>query len=115
MGFRSTFVTEDMNITWPIWFREKYPHLNFGDDNNGQLSTKFEIKIYEDDIFKDIQKVLVEVNFCLKFTIAVLHECGGINRVDITKDKVEYAEIKDWGRVDFLNHNYCYYCEEFKD
>ena len=24
MGFRSTFTTEDNNIQWPQWFREKY-------------------------------------------------------------------------------------------
>jgi len=24
MGFRSTFTTEDYNIQWPQWFREKY-------------------------------------------------------------------------------------------
>jgi hypothetical protein len=113
MGFRSTFTSDAWAKEWPAWFKGKhgaYLHINDGQS----LSTKNEIKLYDDEIFKDIQRVLP---FCCcheRVRLCALHECGGVTLVDIRPDSIEYLEFQEGSvtKRDFITHEYCYGCTE---
>lgn len=48
MGFRSTFTTDDYNIAWPAWFREKYRGVIwFAGDGRGPLHSVRAAKTYK--------------------------------------------------------------------
>jgi hypothetical protein len=111
MGFRSVFVTASNGQVWPQWFRNKYDKwLNIPE--MGLLSTKEEVKVYEDHIFLDIQLALDPEQFPLR--VVVLHECGGITLVDIHSDNIVYSEPGHGAfKVrPFITHSYCYCCTE---
>ena len=104
MGFRSTIITEDLGgIKLPKWFVQKWSeYYNFGSqshakryykDNTLLISSKFENKFYmgeDEEIFIDIQKICQKKDID-KFIIVMLHECGGITRVQIEKDKIRWT------------------------
>ena len=110
MGFRSTFVTEDSSQAWPQWFIDKYKNIIHFPAHHGPLSTKTEIKIYDDLIFRDIQQTLIECGEDHSFRMVLLHECGGVTLVDITGNSIVYSESRDFKTVDFIEHSYCYSC-----
>ena len=123
MGFRSTFITEDIAITWPEWFKGKYKFIHFP-AKCGCISSKFEVKLYcgvEEELFLDIQKVVFDANSDLgveNFIIVILHECGGISRVQISKESIRMTEppmsIKEWAEVVSTQHSYCYGCSDIE-
>lgn len=96
MGYRSTFVTDDVLIQVPDWFVEKWPTINYGEDEGKPafpLSSKFERKFYngvQEELFLDIAQVLREVSekYPKQVTIALLHEDGMIDRITITGKKI---------------------------
>lgn len=96
MGFRSTMVTEDNPVEWPVWFHQKYlEKLNFNSDSSGRisgvLSTKMEWAIYKslEELHEDIYKVIGELGLARDpFHLVWLHECGGITKVEIYPEGV---------------------------
>lgn len=111
MGFRSTLITEHHSFTWPDWFKDKYS-ARFNLEDKGVLSSKYENKW--NFIEEDIQKVLLEKqwDFELEFVLVYLHECGGITRVQFTKDGPKYSVPIDWEETDGIWHSYCYGCSD---
>ena len=119
--FRTTFVSEDFAIKPPEWFKEKYDWVNFS-CWNGQAGLgiaspnerKFYSNLNETELFVDIQKVLHESDFDGVFTIVLLHECGGVTLVKITKDNISGREPVSWKEVDRVEHDYCYGCSDIE-
>ena len=123
MGFRSTIATFDFSgVKLPKCFRDKYANdFNFRVPSHNRkgkiptlfLSSKYEIKTYGIgmDLPIDIQRVLREKDV-EQFVIVWLHECGGITRVQIEKERIVYTEPSGWNVVDEITHNYCYGCSD---
>lgn len=118
MGFRSTMITDHAQYGWmmPDWFKEKYPWLN---SEQFPLSSKTEVKFYanvsKQEVFVDMQKILRERENPPKDIIVVLvHECGGITRVKITKDSITAKIPLEWLDVEDTGHYYCYGCSDDK-
>lgn len=115
-----------MNIQIPDWFIEKYPNIKAtikpelpiegGNHWFFPLSTAKEQKFYfpfeEYEMFKDIQKIIEVKTFPL--AIVLLHECGGITRVEIGKDYIRGSEPTAWKNVSQVEHDYCYGCSDTK-
>ena len=126
MGFRSNFITEYMpGIEVPEWFVEKYPdryvHGEAG-KHTFPIIQVWESKFYdlfnETEILKDIQKVLQEradKNWKPKIVLVLLHECGGITRVEITDDSIRGNEPTEWKEVEAVEHDYCNGCSDLKE
>lgn len=124
MGFRSNFITEDMRgIEVPRWFNEKYPqHYCWRNNNTGQYffpimqpwESKFYSALAETEIFLDIQRILRESDSTIDIVLILLHECGGITRVKITKEKITGREPTEWKEVESVTHDYCYGCSDTK-
>ena len=111
-------ISEDLNIPIPDWFRKKYDDLLNFNNNNFPISTKFEIKTYSDrgiELVKDIRKV-ISSNETLIDPVGVvfiwLHECGGVTKFKIYKDKIVYSEPMEWGEVKNITHWHCNKCSE---
>lgn len=120
MGFRTTMTTGDWCLNIPNEFLDKYPYIRaFRNEENGTyhlpLSLNTEIKFYssfeETEMFKDIQKLMVEQDV-EDIDLVLLHECGGITKVIIYKDKILGMEPTEWKNVDSVEHNYCYGCND---
>lgn len=123
MGFRSTLATQDFSgVKLPKWFRDKYENdfyfrvpYSFAKSKIPTLflSSKYELKTYGIgmDLPTDIQKVLIEKDVN-QFVIVWLHECGGITRVQIEKERIVYTEPSGWSVVDEVTHDYCYGCSD---
>jgi hypothetical protein len=127
MGFRTTITTEDLSgVKLPKWFVEKWKrYYNFGEHKRlfGNpyyrkdtllISSKCEVKMYEgkdEEIFTDIQKICKKKNIDT-FIAVMLHECGGITRVQIEKDKIRLSEPTGWEEVEEITHDYCYGCSD---
>ena len=123
MGFRSTFITEDLPIDWPVWFVDKWQewvHFLHGDNGvaTGCISSKCEAKTYGkwEELPQDIQKVWSEINHQAlgAFRLLFFHECGGCSVFDISKDKIVITEPEAWSKVDEISHFYCVGCHEEK-
>ena len=123
MGFRSTFITEDNRLIIPKWFIkkwEKYVNIsNFKSDsmiahskrNAMPLSSKVEGKTYFlwNELLPDIQKAMKEDLFYKDFEHPIiliwLHDCGGITKVKIYKDKIAYSEPTNWEKTSGVTHD----------
>ena len=117
MGFRSMFITEDFPIEWPEWFVEKYADfVNFHPTNRGAISSKREGKTYGifADLHEDIRKVIPWHVWYddLKFVLVYLHECGGVTRCQIERDRVLWTEPDSWRKTDGVEHDYCSGCSD---
>ena len=119
MGFRSTFVTEDLfpDAFWPTWFREKYvDSVNIG----ACLSSKMECKTYYTwkDLDADICRVLAEApddeyaRPLRNVVLVYLHECGGITRVELSPAGPRYSEPESWREEFGVTHLSCYGCSD---
>jgi len=126
MGFRSTLISENIDISWwPEWFKDKYSEII---GTEGVLRSKHEMKTYRyEQLPNDIQKALMEANPKLLgmegFTIIWLHECGGITKVQILADEIiagdpsgwtTYSQEKDGCVSQDGGHNYCYGCSDLR-
>ena len=125
MGFRTTITTDALGgVKLPKWFIKKWRKDYFFGvgsswslSNHLLISSKQEKKMYmgkEEEILIDIQKVCKE-NDIDKFIVVMLHECGGITRVQIEKDKIRFSEPTGWNEVDEITHDYCYGCSDLRD
>ena len=118
MGFRSTFTTEDYNISWPDWFYEKYQTLVFfREDRKGTIAARHEAKTYMDQSLKnlpqDIQRAINWDDFRpLKFVVVFLHECGGITRCQIEANSIKWSEPDSWRKEDDITHDECFGCSD---
>jgi len=127
MGFRSTFTTEDCNrIEWPDWFVNKYScAVWFNEISNGftpmprvprgTISSKNEQKAYGflDELHLDIQKAIQWDALDIEsFILVFLHECGGITRCQIERDKIKWSEPASWRVTDGVEHDTCYGCSD---
>ena len=98
MGYRTTFVTEDIYLEIPDWFKKKWPNLSYGDgardrESGFPIASTYERKFYEgveDELFIDIARVLREhkEEYPKEVVIVLLHEDGEIDRVTVTADSV---------------------------
>ena len=123
MGFKTTIITEDYGeIKLPKWFIKKWKRLYyFGETYNGVkdvllVSSKREVKMYngsQEEILIDLQKIVKKENMN-NLIIVMLHECGGITRVQIEKDKIRLSEPTGWYEVENITHDYCYGCSDLK-
>lgn len=115
-------MTEDFQgVEVPEWFISKYPQYHYSWNTYRPLlsiASRSERKFYqplkETELFTDLQKVLVETEFDSTLTVVLLHECGGITLVHITKDKITGREPTAWKEVEEVQHDYCYGCSELK-
>lgn len=129
MGFRSVFITKDQGYELPAWFLEKWGDWwNFHVRNDGKkflpISSKFEQKMYggtefsdkglSDELHGDLQRVLCEQKDDYGFPLVLvwLHECGGITRVEIHKDRILFSEPSDWEEAQGCTHSYCGGCSD---
>lgn len=86
--------------------------LRLEDDYQG-YEDAHELKYYGniEDRFKNIQELIEDTPI-----IGVLiHECGGITRVEIHKDRVLLSEPTGWKTVKEVGHYYCYGCSDVKE
>ena len=87
MGYRSTFVTEHVAITWPEWFVLKYhEHVFFNTDfsgSRGVIASKAEGKFYAPgvgifgELVSDVERVCTEVGMH-EFKMVVMYEDGQV-------------------------------------
>lgn len=115
MGFRSTLTTESLGITWPQWFRDKYADsIQFTPDGTGPLHSKRELKTYGMwlDLHTDIQRAIEWTVNMRSLVMVYLHECGGITRCQIEKDKITWSEPDGWRVTEGVEHDYCYGCSD---
>ena len=115
-------MTEDFQgVEIPSWFLGKYPQYHYSWNSYKPLlsiASRSERKFYsafkEEELFTDLQKVIVEVEFDSVLTVVLLHECGGVTLVHISKDNITGREPTEWKEVDEVQHDYCYGCSELK-
>lgn len=122
MGFRSTFITEDIRIIVPDWFVKKHKKNFFINYNRKRgvytlpIASRFEFKTYSQlatDLYDDLQKVLNDFNKenppVVEIAMMWFHECDGVTRVKIRPNEIVFAETsEDWTIVDDVTHDYCY-------
>lgn len=121
MGFRSTYISEDWNVKWPSWFREK--HKDWINASN-MIVSPCEVK-FADEIMQDIHKALRELkwfdNGPDSYSMVGIHECGGVSKVEFYEDSIyaghplewEVERQEDWVNSQF-GHVYCYGCSDLK-
>lgn len=120
MGFRSNFIAGVSGYNIPEWFKEKYPTWSYCENNQSCVAQLWESKFYfsfkEDERITDIQKMLVENTDWggKEIVIVLLHECGGITRLQVTRTDIIATEPTAWKKVDGVEHNYCYGCSDYK-
>jgi len=101
MGFRSTLVSQDIGVgVIPDWFKAKYDdRLLF--PNGLMIVSKMEAKYYCNTMFEDYRKVLLEFDYFDNHTypvsILVLGESGSITNVLVSKFKVVFNIITEFG------------------
>lgn len=120
MGFRSKMMTEEFQgIQVPDWFISKHPRLHYGWDwykPTLSISSRSERKFYsafkDEELFTDLQKVLVEAEYTGTLSVVLLHECGGITLLFITQTSIQGREPTAWKEVEQVGHDYCYDCSK---
>ena len=118
MGFRSTFVTDDIGIEWPTWFVDKWKdwvHFTFCNEQAmGPISSRVEHKTYTkwEELPTDIQKVISTYPDDLRKRIRLLffHECGGCSCFDIKPQSIVLTEPVAWREKDSISHYSCGEC-----
>jgi hypothetical protein len=99
MGYRSTLITEHHPDKLPSWFEEKYSKDILVIDGT-LIASKRGFKIYDNAIFEDLQKALIECGFYERsknnsLNVAVLHEDCEVSKVIIWRDNIFYALMHD--------------------
>jgi hypothetical protein len=94
MGFRSTLITDYYGFDLPQWFGEKYDRLITVIDGT-LIASKMEFQIYNNNIFEDLQRALIEAGYFNStkdrvFHVAVLHEDAEITKVVIGATEIHY-------------------------
>ena len=120
MGFRSTFVTDDLGIEWSTWFVDKWKdwvHFAFWNGQAmGPISSRVEAKTYTHwkELPTDIQKVISEKFDPLRKRIRLLffHECGGCSCFEIKPESIIITEPIAWREKDDVTHYSCGECHK---
>jgi hypothetical protein len=120
MGFRSTFVTDNIGIEWPTWFVDKWKdwvHFAFWNEKAmGPISSRVEHKTYTKwvELPTDIQKVISEESDSLRKRIRLLffHECGGCSCFEIKPTDIIITEPVAWREKDDVGHYSCGECHK---
>lgn len=126
MGFRTTATTNETHgLDIPEEFFDKYPYVAKTpcDRCEGKyhfpMSLTREIKFYNEfertEMFLDIQKLMIAQDYNSDIVFVLLHECEGITKVHIYKDKILGMEPTAWKSVTSVTHNYCYGCSDPKN
>ena len=94
MGYRSTLITDHYSDELPAWFSEKYSK-DITVIHGTLIASKQEFKIYDNELFEDLQKALIEAGYFEpkggpSLHCAVLHEDGLISKVVIGIDSIQY-------------------------
>ncbi|MEC3918608.1 hypothetical protein [Nocardia sp. CDC160] len=108
-------ISEDLPIALPLWFVEAHPELHFRSDADGSsrlpIASRSERKFYsskDDPLFLDLQRVLNETpSWSHNVELILFHECGGITKVLVTRDRIRMAEPTGWSEVDEIEHWFC--------
>jgi hypothetical protein len=120
MGFRGTFTTSSFSESLPAWFVDRYRDtLHFGAEGyNGPLSSRFEIKCYE-EILDDLSLAIKQIEagdltriYPLGITCVMLWECGGVDRAEVSVKGVKWSCPTGWEATEGQTHNYCYGCSD---
>lgn len=78
------------------------------------VEAKFYSSFEDTQMFKDIQEILNNSEHSeYKINLILLHECGGITKVEIHKDKIIGMEPTAWKPVQGVEHYYCYGCSDY--
>ena len=105
MGYRTTFVSEEVYIKLPEWFTEKWDYsVHFhtrpdglygggAGDTTLPISSKQERKFHmgaQDELFIDLAKVLRETSdeWVKSIDIVMMHEDGMVDKVIVHPDRV---------------------------
>ena len=92
MGFRTTLTTQHYGTRLPAWFHEKYFENYFIDGT--LVSSKCELKHYDDFFEKDLQKALIEIDFFTdnirEMHVVALGEDGFVSKIIVTKETIKY-------------------------
>lgn len=114
MGFRSKMMTEEYSgLEVPTWFLEKYPQYHYSWNLYKpvlSIASRTERKFYsalkDEELFQDLQKVLAENEYEYAMSVVLLHECGGITLVRVSKDEIKGLEPNSWKEVKSVEHDY---------
>lgn len=118
MGFRSVFMTADNAVHWPSWFVQKYQDvIEFSFSRKGIFYSPTDIKLYREDLVdlpEDIRKAIDwdKHDYMKELLIVILHECGGVTRLHITRDSIRWSEPTEWEEVEGITHHDCLYCSK---
>ena len=113
MGFRSVLISGQDSRNWPEWLVAKYSAAI--DFDNGLIRSRSEMKLYDGlllDLFTDLQSAIGEA--CpMPLVVVCLHECGGVSRVEISPQRIQWTEPAIWRVVDEGGeHWHCYGCSD---
>ena len=115
MGFRTTLISQDYMVQIPEWFKEKHKQVTYN-NNSFTIAILTETKFYDDvketELFIDIQKLMIDQDFRPSMVLVLLHECGGVTRVEIDRENIRASEPTEWKQVNRVTHSYCYDCSD---
>jgi hypothetical protein len=97
MGYRSTFVTDDLNLQLPEWFVEKWgKSVHMAEGNRTPIASKYEAKTYWHwlGLEEDLQRVLSEGEHPhWSIHIVFMGEDGELSKSEIFSDRIEGVHI----------------------
>jgi len=119
MGFRTTFVSGDEYFAFPDWFIENWKDsVNFCVTEKGvhcpPISSKRECKTYSstgwDVMCREIARVLDDLYEGYRFDLLYFHECGGVEKVEITCNTITKLLPTGWQIVNDISREHGYDC-----
>lgn len=101
MGFRTTIISETKYIAWPDWFVKQYDGVLTVSGRGLSSLVECKVDFLVDEVFTDIQECLSAEQSLL---VLMLHECGGVTRCTIEKEKITYVEPSEHVEVNEPTH-----------
>ena len=101
MGFRTTIISETKYIAWPDWFVKQYDGVLTVSGRGLSSLVECKADFLVDEVFTDIQECLSAEQSLL---VLMLHECGGVTRCTIEKEKITYIEPSEYVEVNEPTH-----------
>jgi hypothetical protein len=97
MGYRGTFITDDVGFEFSESFVEKYKdRYNFHLGSHLPISSKTEFKRHWDKLEDDIVKELKEKDYDYRILGIWFYEDGLLERIVFTKNGIEDYEDSEW-------------------
>jgi hypothetical protein len=111
MGSRAVCISEDLCMPnafiWPEWIKEKHDHVEFSNIVKSLYETKYLFNLADDiqkAVFVDNKEVFEDGELeGTRIVLAILHDCGGITRCEITQNKILYTTPEKWSKS-FTNY-----------